>query len=76
MRSTVPNLSDRLAALLAPVPKLDRYDDMAIDISAEASSLSFKEARELIAARLRLLHTQGLEAGVTQAAAEVERAFT
>ena len=75
MRSLSPNLSDRLAALLAPVPKLDRFDNMAIDIIAEASSLPFKDAREIIAARLRLLHKEGEVVGLKEAEAEVKRAF-
>jgi hypothetical protein len=66
MRDLAPTLSDRLTALMAPPSKLDRFDEMAIDMIAHASSLSFKEARELIAAQLRLLHAQGQTAGAAE----------
>jgi hypothetical protein len=64
MRSNVQNITERLAALLQPPAKLDRYDEMAIDMIASAASLSFKDARELIAAQLRLVHCEGERAGI------------
>lgn len=75
MRSVVPNLSERLTALLAPPAKLDDFDNLAIDIIGEATSHPFKEARTLIAERLRLLHSRAVADGATRLAAEIKREF-
>ena len=62
MRSTAP-FSDRLIAALQPAEKLDRFDELAIDIINVAQTAPFKDARKLIAAMLRLQHTEAVLAG-------------
>jgi hypothetical protein len=64
--ASVSSLAERLASL-SKAPKLDRFDDMAVDMIGYASALSFKEARELIAAQLRLLHVEGQIEGIREA---------
>lgn len=63
--------SERLLAAMRPAPKLDRFDDMAIEMVAYANSLPFKEARTLIALQLRVLHQQGIVEGLQEGNATV-----
>lgn len=58
MQRNAVSLTDRLHALMAPIPKLDRFDELALDIMADASGKPFREARESIAARLRALASE------------------
>lgn len=69
------DFATRLASAMQPLPSLDTFDLLAIDIITEAWSLPHKEARELIAARLRVLHATGVCEGGKQTANAVTRAF-
>jgi hypothetical protein len=47
----------------APVAEFDRFDRLALDLIAGTAGCTISEARELIAAELRVMHSEGRCAG-------------
>jgi hypothetical protein len=66
---------EHLLEAMRPKPQPDVMDCLALDIISDALTLPLQQARELIAARLRLVRQEGVVEGVKEAEATVHRSL-